>query len=107
MKLIYVAGKYRAKSEWELVNNIRHAEEVSLDLWRSGWVVITPHKNTQNFQGALPDSVWLNGCLEILKRCDAIFMMKGFRQSLGAMEEYKLAEEMGIPIYYEDETRDI
>lgn len=100
-KVIYVAGPFRAQSEWGLVQNIRHAEEVSLKLWSDGWVVLTPHKNTQNFQGALPDKVWLDGCLELLRRCDAIYMLKGFRQSAGAMMEYNLAQKLGKEIYYE------
>ena len=100
-EVIYVAGKYRAKTEWELVCNIRHAEEVALKLWREGWVVICPHKNTQNFQGALPDEVWLDGCLEILKRCDAIYMLDYWWESEGAKAELQLALELGLKNYYE------
>ncbi len=100
-KVIYVAGKYRGKSEWEVFQNIRHAEKVSLDLWRKGWVVLTPHKNSEHFSGALPDKVWLDGCLELLRRCDAIMMLQNWTDSEGAKEEFRLAHELGKEIYYE------
>ncbi len=35
MKLLYVAGPYRAKSEWQLEQNIRNAEAVALELWQA------------------------------------------------------------------------
>lgn len=79
MKVIYVAGKYKANIEWGLVENIRHAERIALELWRQGWAVICPHKNTAHFGGSLrgynTEREWLDGDLEILRRCDAIYML--------------------------------
>lgn len=101
MKIIYVAGKYRAGSEWELVENIRHAEKEAIKLWQQGWAVICPHKNTAHFGGLAPDIRWLEGDLEFIKRCDAIYMLKGWRDSVGAVEEHRVAREAGLEIYYE------
>ena len=68
MKVVYVAGPYRSTCEWQLEEFLRHAEDVSLKLWKEGWAVICPHKNTAHFGGALGilDSTWLQGDLEIL-----------------------------------------
>lgn len=107
-KIIYVAGKYRGKTDYEKTENIWHAVRVSVRLWELGWVAICPHANTAHFDcySNLPPQTYLNGDLEILKRCDAIFMLKGFRQSIGAMEEYKLAQKLNLEIFYEGDPLD-
>jgi len=101
MQLIYVAGRFRSDTHYQIHLNIIHAEARALDLWKQGWAVICPHLNTQNFQGECADDVWLNGCLEIVKRCDAIYMLKGWELSEGSKEELKLAQELGLEVYYE------
>ena len=103
MKVIYVAGKYRARNEWELEMNLRHAEDVAIKLWAEGWAVICPHKNMAHFGGAvgMDDNIWLEGDLELLSRCDAIYMMSGWTTSEGATAERNLAKELGLEIYYE------
>jgi len=99
--VIYVAGRYRGENAYEIHENILHAERASLDLWKEGYVPITPHKLTEHFQGVLPDEVWLNGCLELLKRCDAIFLLRGWQQSKGSVAEYELAKELGLEVIFE------
>jgi hypothetical protein len=98
--VIYIAGPYRAKTEWDVLRNVRRAEESALELWRKGWAVICPHKNTHGFNGYLPDQTWIDGDLEIIKRCDAICMLAGWEQSEGAQMEYGLAVELKMPIYF-------
>lgn len=100
-KIIYVAGPYRAESEWALIQNIRRAEAKALELWRQNWVVICPHKNTERFSGALPDRVWLEGCLEILRRCDAIYLLKRWQESEGAKAELAEAQRLGLEVIFE------
>lgn len=101
MKLIYIAGPYRAPSEWGVTQNIRKAEAVAIILWGKGWSVFCPHKNTAYFGGLLSDRTWLDGDLVILERCDAICMMDGWENSQGAQVEHSRAVELGMPIYYE------
>jgi hypothetical protein len=104
MKVIYVAGAYRNSTEWGLIKNIRKAEAVAIKLWQQGWAVICPHKNTAFFGGLCPDITWLNGDLEIIRRCDAVYMLKGFKSSVGAVQEWELAKSLGLEIIYEDES---
>jgi len=101
MKIIYIAGKYRSDSEWELEGYLRHAEDAAIRLWREGWAVICPHKNTAHFGGACPDDVWLKGDLEIMSRCDAIYLLKNWTHSKGAIKEKELAERLGKEIIFE------
>ena len=99
MKVIYVAGAFRAETQWGIHRNVLKAEEVGLQLWKMGFVPIVPHKLTEFYQGECADSVWLDGCIELLKRCDIVFTVKGWENSRGAREEVKIALRLGIPIY--------
>jgi len=103
VRIIYVAGPYRSDTQWGVYQNIREAEKVAIKLWRENWVVFCPHLNTQLFNEVcrdIPTEVWLRGGLEILKRCDAIWMMGNWRQSKGARAELKLAKMLGLEIHY-------
>lgn len=103
MKVIMISGAYRAKTEVELMANIRHAEDAAKRLWCEGWAVICPHKNTSLFGGLCDDSVWLNGVLEFLKRSDAIYMLTNWRNSEGAKNEYRKAVKWNKEIIFEGE----
>lgn len=104
MKLIYVAGKYSGKTYSEIDDNIKKAEAVSIKLFRKGWAVLTPHKNTAHYEiyedENLTYETWLNADLEMLKRCDAIFMMPGWDDSAGAQQEYQFALDNDMQIFY-------
>lgn len=101
MKVIYVCGAYRNQTEWGLVENIRHAEREAIKLWQQGYAVICPHLNTAHFGGLCPDDTWLKGDLEILKRCDAIYLLKGYQKSEGSIKELEIARSVGLEIFYE------
>jgi len=100
MKVVYVAGPYRGKNNWEIENNIRRAEEVALRIWRTGKAaVICPHTETRFFQGAAPDEIWLDGTLELLRRCDAIFLLPGWLDSVGTRGERHEAIHRGLRVF--------
>ncbi|KKM75580.1 hypothetical protein LCGC14_1388850 [marine sediment metagenome] len=103
MKVIYVAGPYTAVRKCELEDNIRHATRAAKELWQEGWAVICPHTNSAHFEDT-PRTVyntWLNGYIEILSRCDAIYMLKGWEESSGASFEHATAIARGMEILYE------
>lgn len=99
MKVLYVAGPYRARTIRETVLNIRRAEEVAIKLWRMEFAVMAPQMNTALFDGAAPDSVWLEGALELMRRCDAVVLVPGWTESAGTRAELTEAEELGIPVF--------
>lgn len=100
MRVIYLAGPYRASTIHEIKLNIDRAEKYALHLWALGWAVICPHKNTALLDGAMPDEVWLEGDLAILKKCDAIAMMPGWEESSGAFDEHEKAKKWKKQIIY-------
>ncbi len=100
MKVIYIAGAFRAANAWEIEQNIRRAEGWALSVWRCGAVAVCPHTNTRFFQGAAPDDVWLKGYLELVRRCDAVLAVQGWENSSGSRREIALAAELGKPVFY-------
>ena len=100
MKIIYVSGRYRAKTWLGKVWNIYKARRVAQRLWEGGWVVICPHMNTALFKE--DDIDYIEGDCEIIIRCvDVIYMLKGYESSEGAMLELATAKIKGIEIIYE------
>lgn len=98
-KLAYVAGPYRSNTESGVVHNIRMAEAVAIRLWRLGYAVICPHKNTALFGGLAPDDTWLRGDLTMLFRCDLVVLVPGWRCSRGSRAEVSAALGAGIPVF--------
>ena len=101
IKKIYVSGPYRSSTEWGVEDNIRRAEVSAVKLWQEGYAVFCPHKNSAHLGGIVPDNVFLAGDLEILKRFDIIFMLKGWEQSIGACIELHTAQEHCLEVMYE------
>jgi hypothetical protein len=99
VKVVYVAGPFRSPTHWGIVQNVRAAEAVALEVWRAGAVAICPHLNTANFQGALPDEAWLAGTLELLRRCDAMVLVAGWETSTGTGAEIKEAKRRKMPVF--------
>lgn len=44
----------------------------------------------------------LNQCLELLNKCDSIFLCDGWKESKGCISEYAFARAMRIPIIFEN-----
>jgi len=102
MKLIYVAGKYRGKTEAEIFDNIIHARNAAYRLWEKGYAVICPHLNSAFMGNPAIDDHFIKGDLEILSRCDAIYMLRNWLDSDGARREFERASQLGEEIYYEE-----
>lgn len=97
--VVYIAGPFRAKSDWGRHKNIEKAQALAFQVWEEGFVALCPHNNTRHFDGSLPDHVWLNGDLRLLSKCDAILMVEGWETSTGARAEMLYAEAHGIQVF--------
>src|SRR4030042_1447614 len=101
MKIIYIAGPYKDPTRYGVLCNIMRAREAALDVWQLGHAALCPHSNTAFFGGArgILDSAWYEGDLEMLRRCDGVYLVDGWENSRGTLEEIDLAQELGLPIY--------
>lgn len=100
MRVVYVAGPFRGPNAWEIEQNIRRAETLALEVWKLGAAALCPHTNTRFFQGAADDSVWLDGDLELLRRCDAVLLTPDWKRSTGARAEAVWARECGLQVFH-------
>lgn len=99
MRVFYVAGRYRADTEREVLNNIRAAEAVAIEVWKAGYVALCPHLNSRLMSGLCDDKVFLEGAIELMKRCDAVVLVPGWEKSKGTLAEVEIAQQLNIPIY--------
>lgn len=100
--LVYVAGPYRAASRDAIARNIAAARHIGLGAAALGWYPVIPHANTAHMEIDVPDrgdEFWLAGTLEMMERCDAVVLVKGWQKSCGTRGEIIRAKELGIPIF--------
>lgn len=116
MDMIYVAGLYSRNGEGlpatpaEIEVNVAHAARLAAKLWDAGWSVICPHCNTHQvaqYAKTMTGEKWVDGDIEQILRCDAIFMLHGWKKSPGAQREREAAQAYGLRVYYEDDPTDL
>lgn len=107
MRVVYIAGKYRGKthdgaSYTEIHRNILTAREWAIRVNElEGVIALTPHLNSYHMEldGRPDPEFWYNADLELLRRCDAVFLIPNWTESRGAILEKKFAEENNIPTF--------
>ncbi len=103
LRVIYIAGPFRASTPWDQEQNVRRAEETALAVWKMGAVALCPHAMTRFYQDSAPDEIWLAGMMTLVERCDAILMTCDWRESSGSVAELETARRCGMPVWYADE----
>ena len=97
MKKIYISGKITDNP-----NYTADFEAAELALKIAGFQPVNPAEER------LPDGAtwadYMRQDLKLLCDCDAIYMLNGWRESVGAKIEHKLARDLGIEIIYERKT---
>lgn len=99
MPVIYIAGPFRGANAWEVEQNIRRAESLAFQVAQLGAMPLCPHTNTRYFDGTLTGEFWLEGTLELLRRCDAVLFTPCWLRSSGARGEHAEAERLGLPCF--------
>ena len=88
MKKIYIAGKISGLSVEDYTNNFAKAERY---LFGKGYEPVNPLDfTTENMSW----NECIKICLEVLERCDGIYLMRNWKDSKGARLEYKKAIAM-------------
>lgn len=102
--IIYVAGRYRARTYFGIALNIFRAWNAARKLWKAGYIALCPHLNTlwmSEWPVSTPADVFLDGDIALLAACDAIVMLPGWEKSAGARGEHFYAIEHHKAIYYD------
>ena len=100
MRVVYVAGPITAATCWLEELNVRRAEAVALELWKSGYAAICVHAAGRFYAGEATKETWLRGDLEILRRCDVVVVCDGWEGSPGTLGEIAEAQRNAIPVFY-------
>lgn len=100
--LIYISGKYTDDNYDGIDRNIKLARDYAIKLWEIGLTAICPHLNTYHFEENKNISYndYINGDLEILNRCDGVFMLPNYLDSNGAIMELEEARKNGKEIFF-------
>lgn len=98
-KIIYISGRYRARTIFGRLLNIWLARRVAIKIWKLGGIAICPHMNTALFPEDGID--YIEGDCEIVERCDAILLLRNWRKSKGARRELATALSKRLRLYYE------
>lgn len=101
MLLVYIAGPYSAPTREGVELNIAKAVAVGLDVAALGAFPVVPHANTAHpdFEKLQPYTFWIDGTLELLRRCDACLMVPGWESSRGATGERAEALATFKPVF--------
>ena len=110
MKVIYIAGKYSGKTHdgtayAEISRNILTARECAIKIWQAGAAALCPHLNTAHFEidCSTDAEMYYKGDLELLARCDAMYLLPNWNTSTGAVKEKLCADNIMLPVFYPDE----
>lgn len=90
----------KCTDRWDVAQNVRRAEALGLEVARLGAMPLIPHANTHLFDGQQTDQFWIDGTLELLKRCDALVTTEDWTHSSGARGEVTYALDNAIPVFH-------
>jgi hypothetical protein len=66
-----------------------------------GAIPLIPHANTAHLDGIAPDPFWLDGTLEMMRRCDAVYCFcSEWTDSVGTRGEVEEACRLNIPVLF-------
>ena len=98
--VVYIAGPYRGPRAIDIEHNACRARLVAASVVAAGGIPLVPHANSLHFDDLAPAEWWLEATLEMLRRCDAVVVLPGWKHSEGTKGEIAEAERLGMPVYY-------
>jgi hypothetical protein len=101
-QLVYISGKYRARTIFGRIVNIWRAYIAARRLTKEGYVCIVPHLETALMDSLQSDDWFMEASLKKLRHCDALYLIKGWQESDGACLERVEAQKRGMKIWYEE-----
>lgn len=99
MKLIYIAGPFSAENDIEIEANIIRAERLGEAVRQAGAFPVIPHANGRAFKHLGTYTYWIEGTLELMKRCDAVILVPGWHTSKGTHGEVAEANARFQPVF--------
>lgn len=98
---IYIAGKYTGLKHADAVAKFAHTKKQLMAAGIAENHIVNPME-----LGIAQDEQYelaLEICLHHLGRCNAVLMQYDWRESNGAIREYNRANELGLPVFDENQ----
>lgn len=95
MKKVYLSGKYSSSTQQGILDNISHALHHAVIVAKAGVHPIVPHTS---FPGAATYGAVMQVCRAQLLDCHAIYLIPGWEDSPGAVQERDWAVSVGMPV---------
>jgi len=99
-QLIYIACAFHAPTEFEKQLNVAAARRAGYQIAKAGFYPVMPTVNTSGFEEANTPEFWYNATMELMRRCDAVYVVDGWHDSSGVKGEMDEAKRLEIPIYF-------
>jgi len=102
LRIIYIAGAYSAPTLAEVTRHVDQTRKMALELAERRIPFLSTVLQTAHFElllGRQDPEHWIAVSLEILRRCDAIFLVPGWQKSKGAKLERETALARGMPVF--------
>lgn len=99
IKWIYLVGPLRGNFFKKLLN-IYRAKKAASKIWNHKIAVFVPHINSGWIDSPETDEFVLPANIDMINRCDAIFVLGKWYKSRGSIAEIKYAYKNAIPIYF-------
>lgn len=96
--LIYISGAITGTTDY--IERFQKAED---ELAAKGYRVVNPAK-VCSYLPQLSHSEYMNICIEMLKPCDSVYFLKGWKNSVGASKEYMFSFYCNKDMHFEDKT---
>lgn len=102
-RLVYIAGRFRDRSAWVVHQNAVAAEQrAAVVSSYDNLVAVCPHILTKNLDSLQSEEYWCAATMEIMRRCDAVFVGAGWEDSRGTLGEIREALALGKTILFEE-----
>lgn len=98
---IYISGPVTGNREYK-----EQFGSMSYMLKKDGHQPVNPVHIMESVRGVLDYKTILNADLELMEGCDAIIMLKGWRESEGSQREMKKALRLGLEVLFEEECEE-
>lgn len=99
---IYISGCITNKDTLnpnEVLHKIERFEKASQRLKGAGYTVVNPcnlpHMHNHSWEAYLKED------LRAMLKCDAVYMLEGWKESKGAITEYEIAKLLKLEVLYE------
>ena len=90
---IYIAGPMTGIKDFNRSEFNKAAEELG-----NSYIALNP----AILPSGLKQSEYMDICLSMIRCCDCVYALKGYKASLGALAEIALANKLGLTVIYQD-----